>query len=496
MQPEMKKAWDEATPLNEHKGPAITGAEETEQKFTELAALLPVDYDRQRGAVANELGILKKTLDAETKKRRPAAVDTKGGSRLDIPTPDPWPEPVDGESLAADMAVAFKRYLVLPKGAEDVLALWTLQTHVFQSFYITPRLAITSPEKECGKTTTLEVLSRVTAKPFSASNISAPAFFRTVELEQPTLLIDEADTFLNGKDELRGILNSGHARNGAVIRTVGEDYEPRKFNTWAPVAIAKIGAMPDTLHARSIVIGMRRKLSDEQVAKFRIGRTPDLDTLGRKAARWAEDNIDRLGGDPTIPEELYNRAADNWEPLLTIADAIGGEWPERARQRAVQFSGGGDNDESTRAKLLADIETIFIEQKTDWIASQDICDALAEMEDRPWPEWGKGHRPITPAALSRQLSAFKIKPRQTWKDGSRNARGYHLEDFGDALSRYTPRQSVRPLEAKETGACGEKQSAREAPGLAPGNPSKPALDNDPSSLALRQPPARKWESEV
>ena len=461
MQLDAKKAFAEATPLT---GKAVD-VDDPEGTLVELATLDPVKYDRRRKAAAKELRIRESTLDAEVKKRSPAAVDTKGGSKLHIQTPEPWPDQVDGEELANDLTAAFDKYLILPASASTVLALWSIQTHVFQSFYVTPRLAITSPEKECGKTTTLEVLSRLTAKPFPAANISAPAFFRTVELEQPTLLIDEADTFLNGKDELRGILNSGHVCNGTVIRTVGDDHEPRKFKTWAPVAIAKIGTMPDTLHARSIVIGMRRKLSEEQVAKFRIGRTPDLDILGRKVARWAADNIDHLDADPAIPEELHNRAADNWEPLLAIADAIGGEWPERARKTAVAFSGGGDNDESVRAKLLTDIESIFVDKSADWLASQDICEALAEMEDRPWPEWGRSGKPISPAALSRQLQPFGIRPKQKRLSDGRNMRGYYREDFADALSS-PAKPSIWPWKAtpRPCGSVWTEYAPHEGPG--------------------------------
>ena len=28
-----------------------------------------------------------------------------------------------------------------------------------------------------------------------------------------------------------------------------------------------------------------------------------------------------------MPAGVFNRAADNWRPLLAIADAAGGEWP-------------------------------------------------------------------------------------------------------------------------------------------------------------------------
>jgi hypothetical protein len=64
-------------------------------------------------------------------------------------------------------------------------------------------------------------------------------------------LIDEADTFLKENDELRGILNTGHRRGGQVTRTIGDDHEPRQFSTWAPVAIAMIGRLPDTLEDRA-----------------------------------------------------------------------------------------------------------------------------------------------------------------------------------------------------------------------------------------------------
>ena len=66
-------------------------------------------------------------------------------------------------------------------------------------------MGIESPEKRCGKTTLLSVLNKLVHRPVPAANISSPAFFRVIQELQPTLLIDEADTFLvRGNDELRG----------------------------------------------------------------------------------------------------------------------------------------------------------------------------------------------------------------------------------------------------------------------------------------------------
>jgi hypothetical protein len=160
--------------------------------------------------------------------------------------------------------------------------------------------------------------------------------FRVVEVARPTLLVDEADTFLPGNDELRGVLNSGHRRGGSVIRVVGEAMEVREFSTFAPAAIAMIGHLPGTLADRSIAISLKRKRADEPVDSFRYDRTQELDQLARMCARWAADNIERLrAADPAVPANLYNRAADNWRPLLAIADAAGGEWPRRAREIAA-----------------------------------------------------------------------------------------------------------------------------------------------------------------
>ena len=460
-----------------------------------------MEYDRCRKAEAEQLGIDRvSVLDAEVNKRRDKGeADSRGGRKLDLPSPDPWPEPVAGVALVDDLTAALSKYLALPEHADVAMALWVLHSHVFEAANITPRLALTSPEKRCGKTTAQEVLARLVAKPLPTSNISAAALFRTVEVAQPTLLIDEADTFLDGRDELRGILNSGHARNGAVIRTVGEDHEPRQFKTFAPVTIAKIGTLPDTLEDRSIVIRMRRRRPDERVAKLRYGRTPDLDVLGRKAARWGADNMLALrDAGPDTPKELHDRAADNWGPLLAIADAIGGEWPAHARRAAVTLSAGTDDAESVRVMLLADIQAMFSEHETDRLASGDICDALAKMGDKPWPEWGRSHKPITTRGLARQLSVFQIKPKTIRLDGmDKTAKGYLLVDFTDAFSRYPPSLSVTPSQPRETGAYSDNLSVTTGDDVTDRNPRKPAENGQCYGVTDREGDTPdKWRAEV
>src|SRR4029453_223767 len=114
----------------------------------------------------------------------------------------------------------------------------------------------------CGKTVLLIVLGALVPRRMFAANVTPAVLFRTIEKFSPTLLIDEADTFIRDNDELRGVLNSGHTRTTAtVIRAVGDDHDPRAFSTWCPKAIALIGSLPGTLSDRSIEIGMRRRMA-------------------------------------------------------------------------------------------------------------------------------------------------------------------------------------------------------------------------------------------
>jgi len=131
--------------------------------------------------------------------------DGKWGNKV-----DPWPEPVDGNVLLDELAALLRRFVILPQWAAETVALWILHTYAFQLRDVCTYLGIESPEKRCGKTTLLSVLSELVSRPVVAANISPPAFFRVIEEMQPTLLIDETDTFLRRNDELGGILNAGY----------------------------------------------------------------------------------------------------------------------------------------------------------------------------------------------------------------------------------------------------------------------------------------------
>jgi hypothetical protein len=412
-----------------------------EGRVAELARLPAIEYDRVRITEAARLGIRAGTLDSEVERRRAeVTVDASSGRELQLPKREPWTEPVDGSALLTELVQSTRRYLVLTPHADAALALWVVFTFTLDAASAAPVLAITSPEKRCGKTTLLSWLNELVRAPLPAANVSPAALYRSIEKWHPTLLIDEADSFLRDNEELRGILNSGHTRGTAyVIRTVGDDHEPRQFSTWGAKAIALIGSLPDTLADRAIAVEMQRKMPSERVHKLR-GRTEldTLDRLARQCARFATDNLAALEhADPEIPERLNDRAADSWAPLLAIADAAGGRWPEIARSAASVLCSASPDGDSRKTELLHDVQQIFRRKDIDRLASEELARELAADPERPWATFNRGKQ-ITERQLAKLLRPFGITSRSVRFDSAPSAKGYTLDRFEDAFARYLP----------------------------------------------------------
>ena len=81
---------------------------------------------------------------------------------------------------------------------------------------------------------------------------------------------------------------------------------------------------------------------------LRIDRLDHFEPLRRQAARWAVHNAaSLLSADPDVPTALSGRAADNWRPLIAIADLAGGDWPARGRRVAETLGGRRTEHEIT-----------------------------------------------------------------------------------------------------------------------------------------------------
>ena len=146
-----------------------------------------------------------------------------------------------------------KSHVVLRDDQGDAIAFWILHTWCVNEFSVSPRLAVTSPTKGCGKTTVLRLLNVLTRRPKRAGSISPPALFRVVEAYQPTILLDETEKYVEHGSDLHALLNEGHAKGGAVLRVLGENLELREFAVYGAAAFARNGPLPDDLDQRSIV---------------------------------------------------------------------------------------------------------------------------------------------------------------------------------------------------------------------------------------------------
>lgn len=273
------------------------------------------------------------------------------------------------------------------------------------------------------------------------------------------------------KSAIRGLLNAGHQRAMAfVLRTVGDDYEPRLFRVWSAKVVALIGKLWPTLDDRAIEVRMRRRTAGEEVERLRLDRLDELEPIRRKTWTWAQNHIDILReADPSVPHTLHDRAADNWRPLLAIADLAGGMWPQKARACAELYSSEAQED-SAGVELLTDIREIFSHKAADRIRTSDLLAELVKLEERPWAEWRHGKQ-LSPVQLARLLKPFDIRPKDLWFTliGSKGqtAKGYLAARFEDAFRRYLPQPNPQdPQESLQEGEYQHTATRNEAGGLA------------------------------
>jgi putative DNA primase/helicase len=393
-----------------------------------------IAYQRARTEVVKRFKVPLAFLDAEVRAAREAR---SGGGTDGLPKIEPWPHLVDGEEVFNELAAVLRRHIRLPTRAEDATALWIGHTHCMDAWDTTPRLGVTSATYRCGKSNLLELIALFVPAPLPSVGITPAGLYRTVEEWKPTLLVDEADAFLANSEELRGIMNAGHKRSSAnVVRMVGDDHKPHLFSCWAPLAIAKVGKLPPSLDGRAINIRMQRLLPGELVERLRMHHKLAYADLGSKLARWAIDNLEALcDPDPEMPEGIANRDADNWRPLLAIADRIGGAWggpAGRGREAALTLN-QVDSGQTVLIMLLEDMRTIMNGED---IASEELAAKLSQIETRPWPEFGRQAKSITPPKIAGLLAPLGIAPRNIRFPDDVQRKGYRFSDLEEVFRRY------------------------------------------------------------
>ncbi|MBW3591954.1 MAG: DUF3631 domain-containing protein [Actinobacteria bacterium] len=373
-----------------------------------------------------------------------------------------WPPAL----LLLDVDDFLRRFVSYPTSNHRLVhVLWIAHTHLMDCWDSTPRIAFLSPEPASGKTRALEVTELLVPNPIEAVNVTPSYLFRKVGDEEagaPTILFDEVDTVFGPKakdnEEIRGLLNAGHRRGAVAGRCVvrGKLVTTEEIPAYCAVALAGLGGLPDTLISRSVVIRMRRRAPDEQIQPFRRRVHGDEGhRLRDRLGEWAASAAPRLANAwPELPDSIEDRDADIWEPLLAIADAAGGDWPEKARVAAVALV--ADSRAATPSlgvKLLEDVKEVFGDAEA--MSSKDLLEALNEIEESPWGDlYGKG---LNARGLAQRLRAYGVHSKNV-RIGDRIPKGYTREDLYDAWKRYVSDSKGRIEGENDVGASPQESA--------------------------------------
>jgi hypothetical protein len=370
------------------------------------------------------------------------------------------------------------RFISYPsKHAHVAHALWIVHSHLMDLWESTPRLAFLSAEPASGKTRALEVTELLVPNPVVTVNVSPAYLFRKVGSEDgATILFDEVDTLFGAKakdhEEIRGLLNAGHRRGATTGRCVvrGSLVMTEELPAYAAVALAGIGWLPDTLLTRSVIIRMRRRHLGEPVEPFRR-RIHEAEgwRIREMVEIWAKSMSAEITW-PDLPAQITDRDADVWEPLIAIADVIGGEWPARAREAGmVLVADAKEVEPSLGIRLLSDMRSVFGEATE--MSSKTLLARLHDIAEAPWSEI-RG-KPLDERGLASRLRQYGIRSKTVRADGA-TPKGYTRADLVDVWKRYLPSLPEKPA-TSATGATAE-------PPIVVGRNGAQDSENQPPSL--------------
>ena len=343
-------------------------------------------------------------------------------------------ESVSPEQMLGRLACFFQRYLHCTPEQRTVLSLWALHTHCFSAARVTPYLNISSREKQSGKSLCLQLLSLVCADAWYATGISASALHRKIGNVRPTVLLDECQTIFGASDrKVRGLLVSGCQRGGMYEFAQRSSSPPSVVGVFCPKAFAGMAILPPAIDDRSIPIVLEAAKPHAGIARFFIEQAAqEAAPLVAWIKQWTADKFaDIANAAPysreLMPSQLNARQQDCVEPLLHLADLIGGKVPQHTRAALIKLF-QHDSNQSHFLHLLFDIRLAFLVIKDTKISTSNLLLFLNGIRDRPWSTWHHGG-PMTPIDLARILRPFGISPTTIRSKPNLIYKGYHAGDF-------------------------------------------------------------------
>jgi hypothetical protein len=335
------------------------------------------------------------------------------------------------------------------------VALWILHTYVYHYFLHTARLLVQSYEPGCGKTALAFLVRALACNPFYSSSASpASIYYRLHKCQHTTMMIDEIEhsALWDRSKLLLNLFDAGHREGGCLTRVVkGEVVE---FPCFAPLMLMAVRQQPfaPQLLSRSILIHMEKHAEGQDEIR---SDDPRFAPVRAALLHWSADF--QRPENCELPRELVGReGADNWRPLIEIADTLGYSATARAVALAMQQPA-----KDPVMLLLWDIRRVFElpghagyatdeRGRATGLWTEDLLTALHRLSDAHWDEYGLDEgvapRKFGRKDLLRLLHIKHVRTRDVWKriDGKRVSRkGFYrkdLEPVWHALFGDTPTQ--------------------------------------------------------
>jgi hypothetical protein len=285
-----------------------------------------------------------------------------------------------------------------------LLAVWILGTYLHQAFPAYPYIHLNGPTGS-GKTKIAQIVQQLAFNGMLSANMSAAYIFRAVEAFKPTICLDEAECFENGRDErsrdIYSLFNSGYKKGAKVGRVEkGEDgiFRLIHLDAYSPKLLAGIAGINPVLASRCIQIPTM--ISGDTVVANRQIDTSD--------ATWeqARDVIHAavlgnfgcvVAAKHSFKDEgsIIGRNWELWKPMLMIASAISSEVRDDLRNLSLHIL---EQQKELRTETSDDVLMLrALERLTDTRPSvngyttREILDALQHFY---LDEFGKGYQKI------------------------------------------------------------------------------------------------------
>lgn len=336
-------------------------------------------------------------------------------------------------TLVDDIKAYVSRFVTVGADELHVIALWVLHTWTFGPEvphpYTTPYLYIYSAEKRSGKTRLLEVLETIVRNPARVTDPSAAVLFRSIEIEQPTVMVDEADAVWSGakNESLRGAINAGYKTGGKVPRI--EKGEVRYFSVFAPKALAGIdnNMLPDTIRDRCLPIHMHRQPAGTSEQFFSWDVDTIAEPLRERIEKWVKTDYLKLSQDrPKAFAEVGDRAWEICMPLVQISKGFKSMYAP-TKKALVTLLTQDDGREDPATRMLSTLREV-------WEANGNPASLPTALflEALNGDDGGSGWNQ---KLLSNRLRPYGIKSK-TIRYKQQVVRGFSRSDMQDAFARY------------------------------------------------------------